>query len=68
MIIAVVQLKWNEFRRNLTTGWNKRRNDQFTEANNERERSISILQKRYGYGREEAIYQLDKHYSTARLG
>jgi hypothetical protein len=68
MIIAVVQLKWSEFRQNLIHGWDKRRGDQFTRVNNVRERSISILQKRYGYSREEAIYQLDKHYSTAWLG
>jgi len=68
MMIPVVQLKWNEFRQNLINGWNKRRNDQFTKANSARERSISILQKRYGYSREEAIYQLDKHYSIAWLG
>jgi hypothetical protein len=61
MITPVVQLKWNEFRRTLINGWNKRRSDQFTKVNNVRERSIGILQKRYGYGREEATYQLDKH-------
>jgi hypothetical protein len=68
MIIAVVQLKWNKFRQNLINGWNKRRNDQFTETNNVRERAIGILQKRYGYTREEATSQLDKHYSRAWLG
>jgi hypothetical protein len=68
MITTVVQLKWTEFRRNLINGWNKRRNDQFTKVNGVRERSISILQKRYGYSREEAIYQLDKHYSMTWLG
>lgn len=68
MIMAVVQLKWNEFRRNLINGWNKNRNDQFTKVNNVRERSIGILQKRYGYTREEATYQLDEHYSKAWLG
>jgi hypothetical protein len=37
-------------------------------VNSERERSISILQKRYGYNRDEATYQFDKYYSRARLG
>ena len=68
MILTVIQLKWNEFRHNLTNGWNKRRNDQFTKVNNVRERSIGILQKRYGYTREEATSQLDKQYSRAWLG
>ena len=68
MITAVNRFKWNEFRRKMFGGWNKRRNDQFTKLNNVHERSISILQSRYGYTRQEAIYQLDKYYSKARLG
>ena len=68
MVIPVVQSRWAEFRQNLNIGWNKRRDDRFDTMNNVRERSISILQKRYGYGREEAIYQLDKHYPRAWLG
>jgi hypothetical protein len=32
------------------------------------ERSISILQKRFGYTREKAKSELSKHYSKARLG
>ena len=68
MKIVGVLLKWNVFRQNLINRSNKRRNDQSARVNNGRERSISILQKRYGYSREEAIYQLDKHYSIAWLG
>jgi 3-isopropylmalate dehydratase small subunit len=62
------ETKWNEFRRNILNGWNKRRNDQLIKVNSARERSISILQERYGYSREQAIYQLDKYYSKAWLG
>lgn len=47
---------------------NKRRDDYLMKVNGVRERSISILQNRYGYGREEATYQLDKYYSKAWLG
>ncbi|HEX6034925.1 MAG TPA: hypothetical protein VFY83_10840 [Anaerolineales bacterium] len=68
MIMTAVQLKWNRFRQNLINGWNKRRSHQFTKLNNMRERSIIILQKRYGYTREQAIDQLDKHYPRAWLG
>lgn len=68
MKITVVRQMWDEFRRNLINGSNKRRKDQFTKVNNVRERSIGILQKRYGYTREEATSQLDKHYSKAWLG
>ena len=68
MIIAAIQLKWDEFRRNVLNWWNKGRNDQLIKANSMQERSISILQKRYGYTREEAASQLNKHYSRTRLG
>jgi hypothetical protein len=68
MIIAAIQLKWAEFRRNVLNWWNKGRNDQLIKANSMQERSIIILQKRYGYTREEAASQLNKHYPRARLG
>jgi hypothetical protein len=58
MIIAGIKLKWR----------NKRRHTHLMKVNSVRERSISILQKRYGYSREEAAYQLDKYYSKAWLG
>ena len=66
--MAVMDLKWDEFRRRVINWRNKRRNNQFMKVNTVRERSITILQKRYGYNREEAIYQLDKHYPKAWLG
>ena len=68
MKTAVTGSKWDEFRRNLRNSWSKRRNDQFVKVNRVRERSISLLQKRYGYTKEEATYQLDKHYPRAWLG
>ena len=62
------KLKWDEFYRNVFGWWNKGRNDQLVKADQAYERSISILQKRYGYTREEAVSQLSKHYSKAWLG
>jgi len=59
--------KWDGFYRNVFGWWNKRINDQSTTVDRAYERSISILQKRYGYTREEAAAQLNKHYSKARL-
>lgn len=68
MTSAVNKLQWDKFRRRFLTWWNKPRNDQRAKADRAYERSISILQKRYGYTREEATLQLNKHYSRARLG
>lgn len=68
MKIAAIQSRWDRFRRNVLTRWNKRRDDQLIKANSVQERSISILQKRYGYTKEAAASQLNKHYSRAWLG
>jgi len=50
--------------------WRKKQHRQahLITVNSVRERSISILQNRYGYNREQATYQLDKYYSKAWLG
>ena len=60
--------KWDEFRWKVLNWRNKHRNVQFIKVNSLRERSIGTLQRRYGYTREQAIYQLDKHYPRAWLG
>lgn len=62
------KLKWDGFYRNVFSWWNKRSNTQSAKAEHAYERSIKILQKRYGYTREEAESQLNKHYSKAWLG
>jgi hypothetical protein len=68
MNFAMIGLRWDEFRHQVLNRWNQRRESRFILMNSLRERSISILQKRYGYTREEATSQLDKHYSRAWLG
>ena len=64
----VFETKWDEFHRKVFSWRNKRRSDQFIKVNGVRERCISILQKRYGYTKEAAAYQLDNHYPKAWLG
>ena len=68
MIIAVIELKWDEFHRNVLNWQDKRRNDQLIKVNRVQERSIRILQQRYGYTKEQAASELNKHYSRAWLG
>jgi hypothetical protein len=65
---ADIESKWDEFRRNVLHWRNKRRNDQIIKFNSMHERSISILQKRYGYTKEQATSELIKHYPKAWLG
>jgi hypothetical protein len=67
MIIADIQLRWIEFLQYILNRRSKRRGSQFTRVNLVRERSISLLQIRYGYTKEKATSELNKYYSKARL-
>ena len=68
MIIPNIELEWAAFRQKIFNWRNKRRNDRLIKVNAADERSISLLQKRYGYTREKATTELNKHYSKAWLG
>lgn len=68
MKIPVIESNWDEFRRKVLTWLQKPRNDQLIKANSVRERSIRILQNRYGYTKDQATSELDKHYSKTWLG
>ena len=67
MKIAVAELKWFQFRQRIIEWQKKRNEDQLARVERAEERSVRILQKRYGYTREQATSELRKHYSKARL-
>jgi hypothetical protein len=67
MITADVQLRWIEFRQYILNWQSKRQSNQLAQVNLVRERSINILQNRYGYSKEQAKSELSKHYSKALL-
>jgi hypothetical protein len=67
MKIAAPRLKWFEFRKRILHWQKERDDDQLARVERAQEHSISILQKRYGYTREQAISELHKHYANARL-
>jgi len=58
----------DEIRQKIVHWQEKRHDGQLIEFQRVHERSISILQKRYGYSREKATSELIKHYSKAWLG
>jgi len=68
MINDVIFEKWNELRSKIPKWRDKRSENQLFQVNSKREQSIGILQKRYGYTKEKAEFELSKHYSKARLG
>ena len=63
-----LESKWDEFRTTVFNWRNKHLDDRQIKVNHVRERSINILQKRYGYTREKAMDEFNKHYSSAWLG
>jgi hypothetical protein len=62
------ELRWFQFHQRIIAWRIKRREDQLAILERAEERSISILQKRYGYTKEQATIELRKHYSKAWLG
>jgi uncharacterized protein YjbJ (UPF0337 family) len=67
MISDVVKTKSKKLPGKFRIWWKKRSDDRLIKANNKREQSIGILQKRYGYTKEKATSELDEHYPKARL-
>jgi hypothetical protein len=67
MTVARIDPKWFQFHKRILRWQNKHRSDQNTRLDQVRERSISTLQKRYGFDREKAIAELDRIYSKAQL-
>ena len=63
MINDVAKVNWKKIHKWLK----KRSDDQRTKTASKREQYIGILRNRYGYTKEEAAFELDRHYSKARL-
>ena len=67
MIIAVVKSVWVELRQKMINRQREHWSVQLANADRAQEKSISILQNRYGYTKEQAKSELSKHYSKALL-
>lgn len=57
----VMKSQWQQFRGQAKIWWGKLTEDDLDQINGERERLISKLQERYGYKREQAIHEVDRH-------
>jgi hypothetical protein len=65
--MTVTELKWFQFRERMMDWRKKSQEDQPVRITQNEERSIIILQKRYGFTREQALFQLRRYYPNARL-
>jgi hypothetical protein len=68
MKTTITELKWFQFHQRIIDWRKKRHEEQLATLDRAEEHSISILQKRYGYTKEQATIELRKHYSKAWLG
>jgi len=68
MSIVRADLKWFQFSQRIFNWQNRYRSNQSARMDLARERSIFILQNRYGFDRAKAMSELERHYSKARLG
>jgi uncharacterized protein YjbJ (UPF0337 family) len=63
----IIAGKWNEFRGKIGDWQEKLSSTQPVKANGNREEFVGILQERYGYDKEKAESELEKHYSKIIL-
>ena len=64
---VVEEAKWKNLPGKSREWRINRGDDRLTRTNNKREQSIGLLQKRYGYTKEKAAFELDEHYRKAIL-
>jgi uncharacterized protein YjbJ (UPF0337 family) len=67
MLHKFINSQWQMFYGNIQKRVAQYRQSQLIEADNKHEQYVSILQKRYGYTREKAVYELKKRYSKVRF-
>ncbi len=57
----IVKGQWKQFRGQAKIWWGKLTDNDLDQINGERERLIGKLQERYGYTREQAVNDVNKH-------
>jgi uncharacterized protein YjbJ (UPF0337 family) len=60
----VLKGKWKEIKGDVKAKWGKLTDDDMTEIEGNQEKLVGILQKRYGYGKEEAEREYDSFISS----
>lgn len=59
MNIDILEGQWKQIKGDVKARWGKLTDDDMTEIEGESEKLIGILQKRYGYSRDEAMKEYD---------
>lgn len=60
--------KWKEMRGQVKEWWGKLTDDELEQAAGNSEQIIGLLQQKYGYTRERAVEELNKHVAEFKAG
>lgn len=60
--------KWKEMRGQIKEWWGKLTDDELEQAAGNSEQIIGLLQQKYGYTRERAVEELNKHVAEFKTG
>ncbi|HWQ04850.1 MAG TPA: CsbD family protein [Longilinea sp.] len=60
--------KWKELRGQIKELWGKLTDDELDKAAGNSEQIIGLLQQKYGYTREHAVEELNKHVAEFKAG
>ena len=63
-----VQGNWKQFKGNVKEKWGKLTDDDFDVVAGKRDQLAGVLQKRYGYAKEQAETQIDEFCKTCEPG
>ena len=60
----ILKGKWKEIKGDVKAKWGKLTDDDLTEIEGNQEKLVGILQKKYGYGKEEAEREYNEFISS----
>lgn len=60
--------KWKEMRGQIKELWGKLTDDELEKAAGNSEQIVGLLQQKYGYTRERAVEELNKHVAEFKAG
>lgn len=62
----ILKGKWKEIKGDVKSKWGKLTDDDLTRIEGDQEKLVGILQKKYGYGKEEAEREYDNFMSSRK--
>lgn len=67
MLYKLINSQWQRLYSDIHQWVALRHQAQLIKASNKHEQYVGILQKRYGYSKEKAARELERHYSNVRF-